>query len=227
MSIAQQKNINVLVADDQPLCHQALELSLANSSEITICGKAKNGEELISSIATALPDVIITDIQMPGINGIEATKIIKELYPEIKILALTQFSDEELIVKMLQAGADGYILKTASSHSLIQAIKAVKEGHPYFCESTSSRLLKMILKGTITARSALKPDFFAANEKEILIYICEGYSSKQIAPLLGLAHSSVEKYRSRLFKKTGSQNVVDLVMFALTNGIYQLPGGNH
>lgn len=221
-SKTKQSVIRVLIADDQPQCHEALELALSNKKGIVLCGSAMDGEEMVGLIAEASPDVIITDIQMPNINGIEATKIIKELYPDIKILALTQFSDEDLIVKMMQAGANGYILKNEPADTLAKAIQSVNNGKTYFCESTNHRLLRMILKGTITCSPQLPPGFFAANEKEILIYVCQQYSSKQIAAKLGIAHTSVEKYRQRLFKKTGSQNVVGLVMFAITNGIYQL-----
>ncbi len=223
MDMVANKPIRLLIADDQPICHETLEISLAHKKEVVICGKARNGSELISLIEIVSPELVITDIQMPVMDGIEATKKIRELYPELKILALTQFRDEALIVKMLQAGANGYILKMASTESLLEAIKTIHRGQVYFCESTSHRLLHMIASGDILLRRSLPPGFFAPNEKEILIYICMGYSSKQIAPLLGLALSSVEKYRSRLFRKTGTQNMVGLVMFALRHGIYQLP----
>ncbi len=221
----QPDTIHVLLADDQPECHEAMHLVLDGIPHLQICGQAMNGEELVQLASNLQPQLVITDLKMPEHNGIEATAIIRDIYPHIKILGLTMFNQQNLIVQMMQAGAHGYIIKHADKESLIKAIHTVMNGQPYFCESTTLQLANMLAGGRFNnfATTKLPDDFFARHEKEILQLICRQLSSKQIADVLGLADTSVEKYRNTLMHKTGSQNMVGLVLFAIKHGIAPAP----
>ncbi len=217
--------IRIVLADDQPECHEAMHLVLDDVPGLEICGEAMNGEELVQLVSNLQPQLVITDLQMPEHNGIEATAIIRDLYPHIKILGLTMFNQQDLIIQMMQAGAHGYIIKHADKDNLIKAIHTVINGQPYFCDSTTLQLANMLAGGRFSnfVIAKLPDDFFALHEREILQLICLQLSSKQIAVKLDLAYTSVEKYRNTLMQKTGSQNMVGLVLFAIKHGIAPSP----
>lgn len=218
----------VLIADDQYYSIESLKLTLAHREGILVCGQAGNGEELIQLSTQLEPDVIITDIRMPGINTADAIGIIRAVHPDIKILAWTQFTDDEQILNMMNAGANGYLFKGAEADNIIAAIDAVMKGQTFFCEITNSRLLYMIQHRYLASSyKPLPPHFFAAHEREILVLICKQYKSRQIAAQLGLTNNTVNKYRNNLLLKTGAGNVVGLVLFALEHGIVKkedIPG---
>ncbi len=218
----------VLIADDQYYSIKSLKLTLAHRPGILICGQAGNGEELIQLSTELEPDVIITDIRMPGLDAAEATRIIRSLHPGIKILAWTQFTDDEQILNMMNAGANGYLFKGAEADNIIAAVEAVMRGQTFFCETTNHRLLYMMQHNYLSAScKPLPPHFFAAHEREILVLICKQYKSRQIASSLGLTNNTINKYRNNLLFKTGATNVVGLVLFAIEHGIVKkedIPG---
>jgi DNA-binding NarL/FixJ family response regulator len=216
-----QTFIKILLADDQQQCHEAMRLVLGQIPNIEICGEAMNGEELVNMVPIVRPDLVIIDLQMPVLDGIQATRILRDLYPTLKILGLTMFCHQHLIVEMMEAGANGYIVKNADIQSIQTAILMVTNNQPYFCATTTLQLAAMLNKGLFNSYlvKKLPDDFFAPHEKNILQLICRQYSSKQIAEELGLAFKSVEKYRNNLMQKTNSQNMVGLVLFALRHGL--------
>jgi DNA-binding NarL/FixJ family response regulator len=198
---------------------EGMHLLLDKQKELEITGEAGNGKELLDSVRQHRPDVVITDIEMPVMNGIEATKEIKKEFPETGVIALTMYGDDYLIEDMLEAGANGYLLKNTTSEELVTAVKTVHEGHPYFCNATSLRLSKLIAKNKIL-QDQKKADF-SEKEIEIIQLICEQYASKEIADKTSLAHRTVEKYRDHIMQKTGSRNVVGIVIYAIKHGIYK------
>ncbi|AHF18110.1 response regulator transcription factor [Niabella soli] len=215
------KPYRILIADDQPHCREALFVGLQGRPALTICGNAQNGRELVELTGKLEPDVIITDIRMPEMDGIEATRIIKEIYPHIKVLALSQYQDYGLIMDMVSAGASGYILKDESGDNLELAINTIMTNSSFFCSAITIKLQEMVRNGVIKNRlPVLSPGFFAAHEKEVLLGVCQGKKSPQIAAELGLSCNTIQKYRQNLMDKTGTNNNVSLSMFAVLHGIY-------
>lgn len=210
--------IRVVLADDLPIFRNGMYLLLEKQKELEIVAEAGNGEELLECVQQQRPDVVITDIEMPVMNGIEATKAIKKEFPDTGVIALTMYGDDYLIEDMLEAGADGYLLKNTTLEELLMAVKTVKDGHPYFCNSTSLRLSKMIAKNK-RLQHQKKADF-SEKELEIIKLICEQYVSKEIADKTSLTHRTVEKYRDHIMQKTESRNVVGIVIYAIKHGIY-------
>ncbi|WP_276504442.1 response regulator transcription factor [Terrimonas pollutisoli] len=213
--------IRLMIADDYPLFKEGLHLLLRHYPQLVIVGEADNGETLLSLIQKDQPDVVITDIQMPVLNGIELTKIIRKDYPDTKVIALTMYEDEHLITDMLEAGATGYLRKNTSKEELVDAIEVVNAGKTYFCNSTSMQLSKAVAATKANHFRHLKEMPFNENELEIIRLICEQYASKEIAGITHLAHRTIEKYRDRIMEKIGAKNVVGVVIYAIKNGIYK------
>ncbi len=214
--------IRIIVADDQHKSRDALLLALDTAnSPVEICAVAADGLQLIAYTEKFNPDLVLTDIRMPLMDGITATGILTRQFPLLRVLALTQFTEDELIVAMIKAGAHGYIHKSRSSHELLEAIITVYNGYSYFCSSTTLALLRLLKKGLFHAHSdKLEAGFFAPNEKEILRLICKEYKTPEIARFLNLTENTVEKYRSKLLFKTGASNSTGLVVFAIKHHIY-------
>lgn len=210
--------IRVLLADDHPLYLEGLELLLQKIPEFEIAGVAYNGKELCELVRQLKPDVVITDIEMPILNGIEATQIIKKEFPSLPIIGLTMFNDEHLIVDMMEAGANGYILKSTGKEELTHAIHSVLEGYNYLCNDTNLRLSKMLAKSKMFPCE--KKAIFNEKELEIIRLICEQFVSKEIADKTGLEKRTIDKYREHIMEKTGAKNVVGIVVYAIREGIY-------
>jgi DNA-binding NarL/FixJ family response regulator len=211
--------IRIVIADDYSMFREGMQLMLEEQQEFTIAGEAKDGENLLQVTRSLIPDIVITDIEMPNMNGIEATKKIKTEFPGIGIIALTMYTDEHLVVDMLEAGATGYLLKSTTKKDLIEAIKTVNAGQTYYCNSTSMRLTKMIAKSK-TLRDGPKKEF-SEKELEIIKLICEQFASKEIADATHLTHRTVEKYRDNIMEKIGAKNMVGIVIYAIRNGLYK------
>ncbi len=213
--------MKIVFADDYPLFREGILLMLRDMPEVKICGTAHNGISLLEVVKDTLPEIVITDIQMPLMDGIVFTQMIKQQQPSIKVIALTMFGDDDMIVDMIDAGADGYVLKSAKKEELYEAIKAVYEGGTYFCNSTSMRLTKMIARNKPGLFDKQQGVVFNEKEKEIIHLICQQYASKQIADVTNLAHRTVEKYRDRIMEKTGAKNVVGIVIYAIQHGLFK------
>ena len=209
----------IVLADDYPLFREGIKLLLGFTDEYQITGEASDGEELVQLVMQKKPQVVITDIEMPVKNGIEATREIKQLAPATGVIALTMFGDDHLISDMIEAGANGYLLKSTSKEELHEAVTAAKTGGSYFCNGTTMRLTKLFAQ--IKQPKEKEAEHFSAKEKEIIRLICEQYASKQIADMTQLTHRTVEKYRDRIMEKTGARNVVGIVIYAIRHGLYQ------
>ena len=214
--------IKIVVADDHKMFLEGLHLLLANQSSVTIVGDAENGEQLLELVEKHKPDMVVTDIEMPGMGGVDVTKEIKRLYPDTGIIALTMYNDEYLIIDMLEAGARGYLVKSSSTEELVDAIKAVHAGGNYFCNTTSVKLLKLIASSKIPFDNKSQKEEFTEHELEIMQLICQEYSSKQIGPMLKLSARTVENYRNKILEKTGAKNMVGVVIYAIRNRLFKL-----
>ena len=211
--------ISIYLADDYPLFRTGLSLLLEQESGFKIAGEASNGKMLLDLMRQAPADVVITDIEMPEMNGIEATIALKAEFPNVPVIALTIFNEDHLIIDMLEAGASGYILKNVESAELASAIRTVVRGGNHYCSQTSIRQSKLIAHSSFYKKPSIP---LSDKELEIIRLICQQYASKQIADKTNLSHRTVEKYRDRIMEKTGAENVVGIVIYAIRHGIYQV-----
>lgn len=212
-------NISVVIADDHEIFRDGLVLMLSKQSSINIKGQAADGNELINLVKEHQPDIVITDIKMPGMDGIEATKYLSANYPSCKIIALSMFNEENLIVDMLEAGAKGYLLKNADKQEILDAIENVFEGKIFYCKHTSSRLASMIVKSKFNPYRKKHSVSFGDREKEIIKLICLQNTAQQIGDRLFISKRTVEGYRTKILEKMHVKNTAGVVVFALKNNI--------
>lgn len=211
--------IKIAIADDYTIFRDGLKVGLAQHNDFEVIMEASNGQELIEGMEKELPDVIIMDLKMPVMDGIEATKLVKKRFGSVKILVVTMYDDDKFIIHLMEIGANGYLLKNADSDEIGKAIYAVHENGYYFNDIVSKALLKkLVIKGN------LKPSFnqnieFTEREQEVLKLICEEKTATEMGKQLFLSPRSIEGIRIRLIEKVGVRNTAGLVMFAVKNGI--------
>jgi DNA-binding NarL/FixJ family response regulator len=213
------KKIKIAIADDYKIYRDGLKVGLAADSNLQVVLEADNGEDLLNGLSTAMPDVIIMDLKMPIMDGMEATKEVKKRFSSIKILVVTMYEDDKFIIHLMENGANGYLLKNAESDEIRKSIYAVHENGYYFNDLVNKALLKkLVMKGNF------KPSFnqdidFTERELEVLKLICEEKTAAEIGKEIFLSPRSVEGIRQRLIEKVGVRNTAGLVMFAIKNGI--------
>jgi len=196
---------------------------LKKQPSVELIGEASNGEELIEITRKLKPDVVVTDIKMPKVDGLQATKILSGEFPGIGIIALSMIDEETLIFDMMEAGAKGYLLKNAHKTEIIEAIKAVNEGQPYYCNGTSAKLTRMIAKSDKIPfnKKSSRPEL-SQKEIEVIFLICQEKTNKEIADHLNLSIRTIEGYRDRIFEKIGAKNSAGVVVYAIRNKIYTI-----
>lgn len=211
--------MKIAIADDYKIYRDGIKVGLGKDPNLQVILEADNGEDLIKGLEKELPDVIIMDLKMPVMDGIEATIAIKKRYSSVKVLVLTMYEDEKFIIHLMQSGANGYLLKNADSPEIIKAIYAVHENGYYFNDIVNKALLKkLVIKGNI--KPSFKQDIqFTERELEVLKLICEEKTAAEIGGEIFLSSRSVEGIRQRLIEKVGVRNTAGLVMFAVKNGV--------
>jgi DNA-binding NarL/FixJ family response regulator len=214
--------IRIVLADDHEIFRDGFNVMLKKQQDILLIGEAANGIELIKITERLLPDIIITDIKMPGLDGIEATRILTEKFPAINVIALSMFDDDNLIIDMLEAGAKGYLLKSAHQREIIDAIKTVYKHENYYCKSTSAKLVKMIAQSRFDPYKEIQKPELSQREIEIIRLICLEASNKEIASTLFLSIRTIEKYREKIQEKIKAKNAAGIVIFAIKTGIYKI-----
>ena len=215
------EKIKVIIADDHDLYRAGLQMLLADDNEIEVIAEARNGRELIQYANQHSPDVIVTDLVMPGIDGVQAIKEIHKTGIK-RIIALSTFDSEHLIVEALEAGALGYILKNAQNGEIIEAIKTINDYVPYYCKSTNSRLAKMISKSKFNPYTKESLDLFSEKEKEIIRLICEEKSSEEIGKILFMSKRTVDGIRAKILVKMNVKTSAGVAIYAIKNSIYFL-----
>jgi len=214
--------IKILIADDHEIYRKGFRALLKNEHEVTIVGEAENGKELVDLAARLQPDIIITDIKMPVMDGIQAAKTIREKYPDIRVMAISMYNEDNLVIDMLEAGARGYLLKNTKKAEVVQAVKDVFEGRTYYCHDTSERLIRMIAENKyIPYRYHSQPNF-SRKEIEVMVLICKQYTNKEIASALNLSSRTIEGYREKIQEKTESRNSIGIVIYAIRHNYFQL-----
>ncbi len=213
-------SIKVVIADDHEIFRDGLRMMLQKQPGINLLAEAEDGRELIEHIKHLQPDVVITDIKMPRMDGTAAVKHIAEHYPNIGIIALTMFDEEDLIIDMLEAGAKGYLLKNADKHEMIGAIKAVYNNEPYYCQHTSHRLAQMVARSKFNPYAQHVKPLFNDREKEMITCICDGLTNKEIAAKIFLSVRTVEGLRMKLLEKMNVKNTAGIIIYAIKNDLY-------
>ncbi|MBN2236427.1 MAG: response regulator transcription factor [Bacteroidales bacterium] len=205
--------ISVIIADDHVIFRKGLVTILNEILTIKVVAETSCGQELLDVLKTQTADVVLMDIKMPGMDGIEATKKLSEKYPNIKVIALTMHEEIGYFNKMIEAGARGFLLKKTNKDQLEEAIHAVYDGDNYFAE-------EFVISTQKTEKpKSISSVHLSAREKEVLDYICKGFSNNEISKKLGLSQRTIDGHRSRLFEKTGAKNAPHLVLFAVKNGL--------
>jgi DNA-binding NarL/FixJ family response regulator len=210
--------IHLVIADDHQLFRNGLKTLLDAFNEFKVTGEAGNGEELIRILNNLEIDIVLMDIDMPVMDGIEATRKAIEINPEIKIIALSMYGEEEYYYKMVDAGAKGFLLKDSDISEVREAILTVHDGGNYF----SQELLYNVIQRIKTRESETQMANLSKREKEILLKICEGMSNQEIADTLFISKRTVDKHRANLLSKTESKNTASLILYAIKNKIIEV-----
>ncbi len=213
-------SINVFLADDHRMVREGFKLLIETQPDIRVIGEAGNGRDAVRSVAQLSPDVVVMDIEMPEMNGIESTDQICSSHPEIKVIILSMYSTSMHIFRAFKAGARGYILKELAGDDIIKAIRTVHSGKVFLCDQISEAILADYVKGGHHMTEMPDPlAALSAREREILQLLVEGKTNARIAELLFLSPKTVETYRSHLMQKLGINDLPSLVKFAIQQGI--------
>jgi len=212
---------NIIIADDHGVIRDGLKFILENDNSFKVSGSAANGFEAVKLVRELSPDIVLMDINMPELNGIEATSRIKSEFPEIKIIILSFHGDSESIFRALKAGADGYLLKESAGQEVVTAIRSVLSGSRYLSKKVDDTVIDAYLNEKKDKGIESQVEVLSHREKEVLQLVAEGNSSKEIAEKLFLSPKTIETYRSRIMSKLDLKDTSALVRFALRHGIIE------
>lgn len=215
------KKIKIAIADDYKIYRDGIKVGLAADKNLEVVLEADNGEDLLNGLEKTTPDVIIMDLKMPVMDGMEATKEVRKRFDAIKVLVVTMYDDDKFIIHLMEMGANGYLLKNAESEEIRKSIYAVFENGYYFNDLVNKALLKKLV-----LKRNFKPSFnqdieFTERELEVLKLICAEKTAAEIGKEIFLSPRSVEGIRQKLIEKVGVKNTAGLVMFALKSGIVE------
>jgi DNA-binding NarL/FixJ family response regulator len=211
--------INISIVDDHALFRNGLKLLLSAFQEIEVISECSNGKEFIQSLQKIVPEVVLMDIEMPVMNGIEATKEAVSKYPELNIITLSMFGEEEYYYKMIDAGVKGFILKNSNIDEVVKAIRTIRNGGTYFSQEILYNVVKNIREVSKTDPFQLQ---LSTRELEILDLICKGLSNQEIGDELSISKRTVDKHRANILSKTDTKNTASLVMFAIEHKLIEL-----
>lgn len=211
--------IRLLLVDDHAVVRSGLKMLLANETDVEIVGEAGNGGEAVTAAGSARPDVILMDIGLPDMTGIEAARLIKSKFPKISIVALTIHEDEEYFFKMLEAGASGYVPKRAAPEELLTAIRAASKGEVYLYPSLAKLLVKDYLSQERAVENKPALDGLTDREQEVLSLLAEGAANDHIADKLVISTKTVERHRENIMRKLNLHSRSELVRYAIRKGI--------
>lgn len=216
--------ITVVLADDHNIVREGLRLLLEASGEIKVVGEAENGRQAVQKAKELQPDVIVLDLAMPLLNGMEATRQIVKESPGVKVLVLSSYSDEQRVQQVLNDGATGYLIKQTAANELLTAVREAKKGNRFLSPSISKRLAEQLRQNFVQSGGVVKrksPQDLTPREAEVLQLIAEGYPNKQIAAELSISIKTVEKHRQQVMNKLNLHDIAGLTRHALAHGIIE------
>ncbi len=211
--------VRVLLADDHAVVRDGLRLLLEAQPDIEIAGESGNGRDAVRKARTLHPDIVILDVAMPELNGIEAAERIRDLDPSIRIIILSMYSTKEHIFRALKAGANGYLLKESAATEVLAAVREVSSGRRYLSHKVSDEIVQGFLHPETRDEVETPLDRLSPREREILQLVAEGKSSAEIGRSLFLSPKTIDTYRSRLMRKLGISDLASLVRFAVQHGV--------
>lgn len=212
------EKIRIIIADDHQLFRNGLKILLSSFPEFEVAGEASNGLEYLKLLRNIKADVTLMDINMPEMDGIEATRKGIKLCPEMNIIALSMYGEEEYYYKMVDAGAKGFLLKDSDISEVKEAIQTIARGGSYFSQELLYHVIQKIKHREHESKSAN----LSKREREILLKICEGLSNQEIAESLFISKRTVDKHRANLLGKTNSKNTASLILFAIRNKLIEI-----
>lgn len=207
--------IRILLADDHGIVRQGLRAVLARDSDIEVVGESSDGLETVSLAEALDPDIVIMDITMPHLNGIDATARLTKRNPKIGVVILSMHSDETYLLRALNAGARGYLLKDSAEIDLIRAVRALAQGRTYFSASVTHTLLEDYMRDLQQRHLQDSYDLLTDREKEVLQLVAEGKSNKEVAGFLDVSNHTVETHRNNLMQKLNLHNTAEIVLYAV------------
>ncbi|MBI2847080.1 MAG: response regulator transcription factor [Chloroflexi bacterium] len=214
--------IRVIIADDHTILREGVRKLLELHDDIEVVGEAADGKEAVEKSTQLTPDIVLMDIAMPGLGGLEATLEIRKLSPKTRILVLTQYDDPEYIYRFLKSGAAGYVLKKAAGTELVSAIRAVHRGEAFLYPSIAGKVIEGYLRTENPREEEVVYEKLTDREKQVLKLVAEGHSNKEIAELLTLSIKTVMGHRANIMEKLSVHNRTELVKFAIRKGLIQL-----
>lgn len=216
-----KSRIKLLLVDDHPVVRKGISSCLARHPHLNVVGEAADGQEALRKARELKPDLILMDIDMPEMNGLMVTEMLKKESPDIKVLILSMHNSTEYVMRIVQSGARGYVLKEAATEELVRAIETVNGGEAFFSPDVARMALNQFVRGGAEGADT----HLTTREREVLILIAEGLSNKEIASKLGVGVRTVETHRERIMRKLNIHSVAGLTKFAITKGLITLSGG--
>ena len=212
--------VRILLADDHALVRRGVRLILDNEPDLTVVGEAGDGAEAITMARAERPDLAILDIAMPRLTGLQAARELSRLMPDLRILILTMYDNEQYFFEALKAGASGYVLKSVADRDLVEACRAAVRGEPFLYPGAVASLIRNYLDRVRDGES-IPAKAITDREEEILKLVAEGYSSKEIADLLFISVKTVERHRANLLQKLGLKDRLELTRYAIRAGLIE------
>lgn len=209
--------LRILLADDHEIVREGIKLLINEQEDMQVVGEAANGEEAIEKTVELNPDIVVMDVSMPELNGMKATKKIKERFPGTKVLTLTRHSDDGYLQQLIQAGANGYILKQSAPNELINAIRKISAGNAYLDPTLTEKVMGGYIRQSTALKNASKIHI-TERETEVVRLIAWGYSNKEIAARLQLSVKTVEAHKANAMRKLGISSRIDIVRYAILQG---------
>jgi DNA-binding NarL/FixJ family response regulator len=221
---AMEKTLRIMIVEDHHIFRKGLNLLLKEMPNVEVCAEANNGKEFLDLFEKEQPDIVFMDVQMPVMNGIEATREALQRQPDLKIIAISMFGDEEYLVSMLEAGVKGFLLKTVEESELKKALTLIADNKNYFSDELIPTLTSSIVRSRSKDETQVPElrEELTKRELEVLDLICRGYTIKEIADKLFISQRTVDGHKANLFRKTGVDSSVKLVTFAIKNNLFKV-----
>lgn len=217
-----KNRIRIMLADDHPIVRNGIKDALSKQKNIEVVGEASNGTQVLRKAKELLPDIVLMDISMPGIGGLEATQRLRSTLPAVKVLVFTMHDNKEYVLEIIRSGASGYVLKDTSTMELVKAIETVHRGGTFFSSKVSKLLLDQYIKKVSTGGETSTEEL-SKREEEILVLVAGGKSNKEIANELKISIRTCEAHREKIMKKLNLHSVAELTQYAISKGLISFP----